>query len=325
MVSIVIPMYNVEKVIIRTLKSILEQEIKNYELIIIDDCSSDNTYDICKNFIVENKLNNIRLFRNKKNSGPSFTRNRGIDLATGDYLILFDADDCYKNGAINKMLSNIKKTDLVIIGIDRIYNGKSSILIYNDKNIQKCLKKDLINIYLSGLLNQPSNKMYNLDIIRKNQIYFDTNSSYGEDLDFNLQYFEKIKKCTIINEPLYIYYQTKSGLNNIYKKNELELDRMNFEKKIQYFKSISNLTQEQEKVLYKNYLIDRFRLYYRFNKYNSYHGKNEYLNKVIMDDNLDELIVKSDISLFNRKIILTLVKMKFFFTLRVYSKLFLRN
>ena len=107
MVSIVIPMYNVERVILRTIKSILEQDIDNMEILLVDDCSTDSTYSICKKYIADNKISNISVIKNEKNAGPSYTRNRGMKIAKGNYLVMLDADDYYEKNTIKK----IKRTD----------------------------------------------------------------------------------------------------------------------------------------------------------------------------------------------------------------------
>ena len=131
MVSIVIPMYNVERVILRTIKSILEQEIDNMEILLVDDCSTDSTYSICKKYIADNKISNISVIKNEKNAGPSYTRNRGMKIAKGNYLVMLDADDYYEKNTIKKMLETMQSKSLVITGIKYKKNNNEKIIINN--------------------------------------------------------------------------------------------------------------------------------------------------------------------------------------------------
>ena len=91
LVSIVMPLYNSEKYIESTLKSILNQTYKNFELIIIDDGSKDSGSDIIKEYLKSDSR--IKYYRNKKNSGVSYSRNRGIELSEGKWIAFIDSDD----------------------------------------------------------------------------------------------------------------------------------------------------------------------------------------------------------------------------------------
>lgn len=91
-ISVIIPLYNAEKYVIEAIQSIENQTFKNWELIIIDDCSSDNSFNVVKNYI-EEKGDKIRLYRHLNNCGISFTRNEGIEMSRGKYVAFLDDDD----------------------------------------------------------------------------------------------------------------------------------------------------------------------------------------------------------------------------------------
>ena len=91
LVSIIVPVYNAEKYIEFTINSVIEQSYNNWELLLIDDCSVDNSKSIIENY--SKKDVRIKYYKQKKNSGPAVARNRGIDLAKGRYVCFIDADD----------------------------------------------------------------------------------------------------------------------------------------------------------------------------------------------------------------------------------------
>ena len=325
MVSIIIPMYNVQDKIIRTIDSLIKQNLLEYEIIIIDDCSKDNSYKVCKKYIEDNNLLNITLLQNKENHGPSYTRNRGIKLAKGDYCVFLDSDDYYEKNTINIMLKNMKKASLIVVGIKYIYKGnKIKYMLYGKEDETMHINKnEFVDFHLTGLLNQPSNKMYDLNYIKNNNILFNEKSSYGEDIEFNLEYTKLIDNIIFVNKPLYVYTEEKTGLNNIYKTNELAIAKKNFENKMDKLKENYKVSKEHEEILYTRYIEERIRDYYRFNKYDFRKDKKIYLANTIEQDNVNEILQKSRLNKWQILIIKKLVDHRLFFITRVYFKLFI--
>jgi glycosyltransferase involved in cell wall biosynthesis len=123
--SIIIPIFNKEKYIDNTINSVLKQLSTNFEIILIDDFSSDSSYKVAEKYSKSKYMNFIRIYKNKKNMGVSFTRNRGIALSRGNYLIFLDADDEFSNPnlLINlHKLINTYNSDYIIL--TRNYFGK---------------------------------------------------------------------------------------------------------------------------------------------------------------------------------------------------------
>lgn len=112
-VSVIVPAYNVESYIEVCINSIINQTYNNYEIIIIDDGSSDNTYEICKK--IRNSNSKIKLHR-QENQGVSVARNVGMSLAKGKYYIFVDADDMVSKYYIETLVNAIKHDDMAIIG-----------------------------------------------------------------------------------------------------------------------------------------------------------------------------------------------------------------
>jgi len=106
-ISIIMPAYNAQNTIKTSIESILRQNYNNYELIIIDDGSNDNTENVVKEF----SDSRIKYFKLATNMGVSNARNFGIEKATGEYIMFIDSDDIYLDGRIEKMVNNIKDYD----------------------------------------------------------------------------------------------------------------------------------------------------------------------------------------------------------------------
>ena len=99
--SIIVPMYNAERYIKICVDSILDQTFQDFELIIVDDCSTDNSYKICNELYGNNEK--VRLFRHEKNQGPSAARNLGLKTATGEWIWFVDSDDAIIPNALEKL------------------------------------------------------------------------------------------------------------------------------------------------------------------------------------------------------------------------------
>ncbi|WP_299883717.1 glycosyltransferase family 2 protein [uncultured Lacinutrix sp.] len=102
LVSIITPLYNSESFITETISSILNQTYKNWELILVDDCSIDKTVELIQELVLKHK--NIKLLKNKSNSGAAVSRNNGINIAKGDFIAFLDADDLWKPQKLEKQI-----------------------------------------------------------------------------------------------------------------------------------------------------------------------------------------------------------------------------
>ncbi len=205
-VSVIVPAYNVESYIEVCINSIINQTYNNYEIIIIDDGSSDNTYEICKK--IRNSNSKIKLHR-QENQGVSVARNVGMSLAKGKYYIFVDADDMVSKYYIETLVNAIKHDDMAIIGYTTEINnfsekcdGKS---IEIDAQIVK--NKILLNAGYDGYL---WNKIFKRKIIEKYQLHFEEEITVWEDMYFILQYLEYCRKIREIKAKLY-FYRSRDG------------------------------------------------------------------------------------------------------------------
>ncbi len=175
-VSIVIPTYNSSKYIERTLSSVICQTYKNYEVIIIDDCSTDDTIDKVEKIIKENRNIDIYLIRKKINSGVAVSRNIGINLSKGRYIAFLDSDDIWKNDKLEKQLNFITKYEYGFV-----YNAIEIIdendnIIKNKRKVNKIvkyetlLKKTVISTS-SVILDKEKVGFFQMPLLRSGQDY----------------------------------------------------------------------------------------------------------------------------------------------------------
>ena len=211
-ISIIIPVYNVAPWVEETLKSVSLQTYTDFECIIIDDMSIDDTYNIVYRFI-KNDFR-FKLFRNQKNEGVSYTRNYGIQMAQGEYISFLDGDDVWHHRFLEKMLDIIEKKN--------VWLSYSRFALFIDKtNIRKQLIWDNLlrtgNIWWDMLMITEFHLcscLVKSDIVRKVK-GFDINLRIGEDRDFLLRLMESICNTSIdkiygIDEEL-LFYRQRSG------------------------------------------------------------------------------------------------------------------
>lgn len=274
MVSIVVPAYNCSKTISACLESILNQSYKNIEIIVVDDGSTDDTCLIVEQYI--NKDNRIKLIK-KSNSGPSGARNYGIENSSGEYLTFVDSDDIVYENYINNMIECMmnENADLVICNLIRFdettektnNNVESKVEVYKNKNE---IINNFLNLMGKGVVNSPVCKMYSLDIIKKNNIMMDESLSIGEDLQFNLCYFEYINKLIILPDILYQYNIYNSSLTvkhrlNLFDERKVSIEM--FEKFLLKYKIDTNIVHYLYiKLLFAECIqMNRFRKIYKRN------------------------------------------------------------
>ena len=193
--SIIIPVYNSEKYIRECLNSIFSQTYKNIEIIAVNDCSTDNSLEILKEY------NEIKVFSTKVNSRQGAARNIGIENSTGDYILFVDADDAlYENDVIEKLAKKIKECnnpDIIYLGLKII--GKRELEIIPNK--ENCKKE--YRLSENPFINVVSTCWKNA-LIKENNIRFPEKIRY-EDVYFAFLAIEKAKTYEYMDMIYYLY------------------------------------------------------------------------------------------------------------------------
>ena len=220
-ISIVVPVYNTGKYLEKCLVSIITQDFKDIEIIIVNDCSTDNSLEIIKKYMdIDNR---IILINKEKNEGLSAARNSGIKIARGEYILHIDSDDWveqyYFKGMYEYAIKN--KADLVISDYYKDFKEKK-ILYRIDQNINELNNVECIkNIFLGKGYPCVWNKLIKTDLYKKNKIEHPQGVSLGEDLAVvpRLMYYsEKIAK---LNKAYYHYIQNPLSITKKYNKNKI--------------------------------------------------------------------------------------------------------
>lgn len=204
MISIIVPVYNVEKYLSKCVESILTQTYTDFELILVDDGSTDRSGKICDEYIL--KDSRIKVFH-QQNKGVSAARNLGIENAQGEYITFIDSDDYITS----QYLSDLAKydSDIVASGFDLWYaNGHPTIRKTFEElkfyNINEGTLSDAIAIgEYKYLWHGPCCKLYKRSAI--NNIRFDESLNYGEDHLFNLNILLSCTSITLVPKSNYIY------------------------------------------------------------------------------------------------------------------------
>lgn len=212
-ISVIVPMYNAEKYLKLCLNSILEQTFRDFELILIDDCSTDKTLEIAKSF----KDSRIKILRNEKNLGmPGAVRNVGIDAAKGEYIYFCDDDDIILANGLEILYTTAKKNNADVVNTTKRYHSA----IPNDANSTNILVNIIQNppaqpvspdlktrIYQEFLLSRmhiaPWLFLYRREFLKSNNIKFP--AEVAEDVFFNFDVVCSTSKIIKIDEPFYIW------------------------------------------------------------------------------------------------------------------------
>ncbi|NUF26575.1 UDP-glucose:(glucosyl)LPS beta-1,3-glucosyltransferase [Gilliamella bombicola] len=206
LISIIIPVYNSSEFILNTLHSLKAQSYNHYEIILINDGSTDNSLEILEEY--KRKNNHVILY-NQKNKGVSAARNKGIELSSGEFVSFLDSDDMYSSYFLEKMLSKQiqKNADVVYCGYNRVStSGKLTVMpcLFKEGNILDLYFQQNGYFHFSGMLIRKS-------ILLEKHIYFEVARTISEDLLFTVQL---LNNCSFycVKEHLFNYIQRSDSV-----------------------------------------------------------------------------------------------------------------
>lgn len=209
-VSVVVPIYNNEKYLRKSIECIMKQTYFDIEIILVNNGSKDNSLHICNEYA--EKDSRIAVIDVFENIGAGEARNRGIDVARGEYIVFLDADDWYELSMIETLLSAVSKSnsDVAVCGYETYIEGVGSKnkerfspaphRLTTSADVRTFFSKS----FPDGMAGFLWNKIYKLSVIRENDIRF-PNTVRLEDGFFNIDFFANAKSCVIISDVLYHY------------------------------------------------------------------------------------------------------------------------
>lgn len=234
-ITVIIPVYNVEKYLERCIKSVLGQTYRKIEIILVDDGSIDSSGKICDRY--QELYHNIAVIH-KKNEGLGLARNTGLKLSTGKYVTFIDSDDYIMENHIENLYNCIKENDC-----DVCYAGHSKVYIdktvdfpnifagrtYNNKTIVSKIVPRICG--QSGSINDSIQmsvcmSLYRVDIIERQRIEFLSESVFiSEDLLFNLDYLKYANSVCFSSDIGYKYFFNKKSLSHKYRKDRFDKNK----------------------------------------------------------------------------------------------------
>jgi len=212
--SVIVPVYNAAKTVERCVDSLYKSGGEDLQIILIEDSSKDNSWEVCQR--LADKYATVTALHNQHNSGVSHARNRGLDAATGKFLLFCDSDDYWEESYVSTFRAVVEGGhDLAICGYvnhDEVASGRTDIIGFDAvETIQ--LRPNLKDIQDKTLLQQLWNKVFRADIVREKGVRFDESISIGEDLRFILDYIRlgDVQEVTLIDKSLYHYMRDQAG------------------------------------------------------------------------------------------------------------------
>lgn len=243
LVSVIIPVYNAEVYLADMLGDVINQSYKNIEIIIIDDGSTDNSWNIIQEFAKEdNRIISIH----SKNRGPSGARNLGIENSRGEYIRFLDADDRIPENSIKDMVTPFLCDNCVDLVIGN-YVCSPEKSFFLGENIQNGYMQsdEFIDLFISNIrsyyIGVPWNKMYRTEIIKNNNIKFNECIMWCEDFLFNIEYYRVCTQIYLVSIPggIYTYCLRGTGITSINKNNIKMIkyvDKIRYEQAKEYCK-----------------------------------------------------------------------------------------
>ena len=268
-ISVIIPAFNCEKYIEKCLKRLVAQTYTNFEAIVVDDGSSDNTLKICEKMVGNDSR--IKIIK-AEHGGVSKTRNRGLEIATGELVTFFDADDFPEPDVLSEyakvydMWSD--SLSFALCGMywenyhDRLVPQERHILEasrgYEHGKYYRLQSHDVSNLSWNKLFNFITNKCYLMKVIKDNNIRFKEDVHIAEDMLFNLDYLEATEGFIgVINKPLYHYVKHgNTSLSSTYYDGAIEHVCHSFDRLLQFTLKQPGVTQDDEYVIDSIYLMD---------------------------------------------------------------------
>lgn len=217
--SIIVPVYNVEKYLKYCVHSIINQTYKNLEIILVDDGSADKSGEFCDFF--REKDSRVKVIH-KKNGGLSSARNTGIENSTGDYLIFIDSDDYWDdNTALEQVCRNLNhsKANVLMFGLKKYYESNNVVekskYIFDRNMIDINFKKNTLNYLVKNnlLISSACNKVIKKDLFKENALRF-KEGILSEDIDWNARLIINAESFDVLNNSFYIYRQRDHSITH---------------------------------------------------------------------------------------------------------------
>ena len=307
-VSIITPVYNVERCIEKTINSIINQSCKDFELLLIDDGSKDKSIEIAENLLINSDVN-YRII-SQKNSGVSAARNNGISEAKGKYICFLDSDDYIHKDYIKLMYEKASTYDCDLVFCDYTQvDSKDKVLVESTTRFLEDFitgKEAALKQLSCDITIGMGSALYKTSIIKKNSIFFDSSRKYAEDVVFTVKALLHMDKIISVNKSLMFYVRWNSSVTNLVSLKHLDC-YYSYVDLLEYVKDNRNLKE-----------IDKFLIEYKipyavahiFSVLSRDKNFNEDLFKFLNKEEVKEYLRTYKIQKFNKNYIRYLIQCK---------------
>lgn len=315
-VSIIVPIYMVEKYLVRCIESIINQTYSNLEIILVDDGSLDDCPQICDEYAKKDKR--IKAIH-KKNGGLSSARNAGMEVVTGDYILFVDSDDYIDKYTVADLIENAleNNSDVVIFGVNRDVSGNISKCSLHFESLyqnNEVVREKILKRYYTmdhAYVYTVCNKMYRTGFILENDFHFDPSDIRCEDCWFNFRVFHMANIVSFVDKYYYYYFENSESITHDIKN-------------ISYERWVRNKCRLLEDSFSKTIKIDYNSFYYEFlinvivylkGLYKV--GNSAFIEKIINDKFFKDALIYTKYLPKHIKLIAFLIKNKKFYLVRV--------
>lgn len=258
LVSVIIPVYGVEKYLDRCLNSVIGQTYNNIEIILVDDGSPDNCPKMCDEWAL--KDNRIKVVH-KQNGGLTSARKAGFDIADGDYVLFIDSDDYIELNMVEKIVKKAVETNMDITLCSFSQDNASVVPIKMSYTKDLTTKEEIRDLFILPII-RPLNdgfltngfmvtKLFRKEIIT-DDLFVSEREYYTEDVIFNAKLALKINGIAIVNEPLYHYCENRESLTFKYREGKFEMWNKRSDFFEEYFKQNGWLELAQSRIIVMN-------------------------------------------------------------------------
>ena len=206
-VSVIIPVYNAQKYLERCLNSIVNQTLTEIEILLIDDCSTDKSVEIIQEYSKKDKR--IKLIKSRENQGAAAARNKGLDIAKGEYIGFIDADDYIDLNYYEELYKKAKETNADVVKCKRAVIGENGVK--HESYLNESVKTSKYNFSFEW-----TTAIYKTSLINDNHIRLVPEFTVAEDVIFLNEIIVKTDKIEVIDNVLYYYCRRKNSLNEVF-------------------------------------------------------------------------------------------------------------
>ena len=260
-VSVIVPVYNVSRYLENCVNSITDQDFTDFEIILVDDCSPDNSGEICDRLAKED--GRIRVIHKEKNGGISEARKTGLQAANGEWILFVDSDDRIEPGMLSYLLARADDcTDIVIFGVNFRHENKAGAEKYvnrvspDDAEYQTPSEIGNLIAELDRLAILPYmwNKLYSADLLRKSEADF-TRLQIMEDFYYNIQVLPNANRIVTVSKPFYNYRKTPGEtLSSAYNPKFFELSKKRFLSEREALEKTGATTDNNMQIIYTSFV-----------------------------------------------------------------------